>query len=142
MPDPKPAPSAAKEPERRDIFTYRILGQPRHADPYKVRRVLHAHLGASLGSIIEQFNDPNTPPEVWSDVSERLYRATCAAFGLEPFNEETGKGLLEKHARVLLGGFFQWENDAAAFFDSRRTSPTPSERPPSDCPTPPATRCG
>lgn len=100
------------QPSLREIYRYQWGGKDRFADPHKVRRVLHLHLGNSLSETIAIANGKDNPdPQLWFEAWDRLVGSVCAAFGLEPFDPVTGAGAKDDDCRDLLTAFFKWEGE-------------------------------
>ena len=107
------------------IFEYAVAGVKRFADPLAVRRAL---LRASLGEFDQIDRESRDRPPApdgaggWveqgpedagavlarEDAREKLHRVVCAAFGLPPFDPDSGAGATEAESSALLDRFMDF----------------------------------
>lgn len=113
------------------------------ADPIAAYRELNAALGGQPQKVIEESNHGD--PEAKCRANQLLQEAACRVFHLEPFNMETGRGMLQEECKGRITDFLLWlkKNEPA--------SPTPPTTPANSASAPsrpfwdqsaPATRSG
>jgi hypothetical protein len=87
------------------VFLYQDgEGKQRHGDPTALLRRLHLYCNGDYNELLAQ--SESEKPETALPASQRLAKAVCQAFHLgEPWDDETGEGVLEDHWRGVLGRF-------------------------------------
>lgn len=105
----------------RDIFKYNNGEKEVFGDPMAIDRTIRARLG-NPAKIIEQVNsiDLNTAdsPQLSQGLQaqETMCVAVREAFGLKPFDPETGKGATESHCFAVWAQFVN-------FLDEKKNQP-------------------
>ena len=111
----------------RRVFQYRVGNQFFYADPMAALRALKLACGGRLTALTAAHNviqgysqdgtEKQAPPEDGSpehlsglDARGRIAAATIQAFGLPPFNSQTGEGTLEEEAIALYVEFMGYLN--------------------------------
>lgn len=79
----------------------------RHWDPSRVWRLLMNHPEVDVSSEMDRMARPATPDDV-HEAMEQIVRAAIPAFGLQPFDSETGTGTTEAEAFLLCRDFLRW----------------------------------
>jgi hypothetical protein len=130
--------------EETAIFCFEVPGGvKRYADPNAVWRVLVAETGGQLDAIQDRYDQGEADPRGSSEAALALHRAACAAFGLEPFDRETGSGVVESVSLKILDGFYAWSEDLKKNGVTTSMSSPPSDGPPAARPaTNSGTPCG
>lgn len=77
-----------------------------YADPQAVYRRLVYALGGDPNSVLEQHR--SAEPTVKFQATTRLVEASQFAFGLAPFDPNTGGGCLESHCLRILQDYLDW----------------------------------
>lgn len=115
--------------QERLVFRYHDGGRERFADPLPLYRALVKGLrGAALGGeggLLEQLEQGDE--YLAGDAAAKLFPAVAAAFGLEPFDPDTGQGCTERMLYRVLLDFLAYLDDAKKAPGSSPTCSPPTE---------------
>ena len=92
---------------RHDIFQYFNGEADVWGDPWAVRCKLAQALGGDLPAIVEQFNDRENEARALA-AAEKLVAAARVAFGMKPFDPETGEGATHGHCVEAYRAFVEF----------------------------------
>ena len=94
--------------EEREIFVYEWpVGTPHAADPMVINRRMTRLLGGDVNAALAACK--NSEDALAELAYDKLRRAVCTAFNLgEPFNPDTGMGVLEKEWIQVLDQYTLW----------------------------------
>lgn len=116
-----------------EVFPYHDGTRDRLGDPFRIERILTAHLGGSIKEGLQRLQNP--APEIAIPAGERLLRGVCEAFGVQRWTEANPQGFGESQLMDLFDSFLKWRREvkkksgtsptSPASTDSKASSPSP-----------------
>lgn len=87
------------------VYKYSTGAEERYADPLMVEQEVSRQLGGDINRIV---NDINAGPPASAEALALLCGAVRQAFGLVPFDPQTGSGLTAREVLALWNDFCAW----------------------------------